>query len=90
MKLPAIIFLAERRAQIACIVADMSGTGAKIELSPAAVAQVGSLEQIPARFTLILRTDRMQVDCEVMWRRLNQIGVRFLGAPQPMGSTGKR
>ena len=65
---------------------DMSGTGAKLTFTKAAINQYGDLEHMPETFTLVLRADRMQVESEIKWRRECQIGVRFLGPPKPMAS----
>lgn len=34
---------------------------------------------VPDTFELIIPLDGLEVDCEVVWRRGNKLGVRFLG-----------
>jgi hypothetical protein len=87
--LPALMSFPNMRVTVPCIVSDMSGTGARLELPPASAKQFGDAEHLPGRLTLALKADRMQVECEVKWRRSGKIGVRFLGPPRPM-DTAKR
>lgn len=84
--LPAMVTFQNMRVSVPCTVADMSGTGAKLTFTKAAINQYGDLEHMPETFTLVLRADRMQVESEIKWRRECQIGVRFLGPPKPMAS----
>jgi hypothetical protein len=88
--LPAMITFPNMRVTVNCVIADMSGTGAKLAISPATVAQFGDLEHLPDRMTLVMLADKMQVECEVRWRGAGKLGVRFLGPPRPMPVTGRR
>lgn len=81
--LPGLITFKTMRMQIPCTIADMSGTGAQLRVTHATATAYNNLEDIPDRLILILRADRMQVDCEVKWRRKTSLGVRFLGPPKP-------
>ncbi len=55
-----------------CAIRDLTETGARVRLSgPAA---------LPARITLIEVGSGKVHDCEVSWRRLPEIGVRFLSS----------
>lgn len=65
-------------------VIDMSATGAKVELTPMGRSTGIPLGDLPDRFALVLRQDRMEVDCEIVWRDEWLLGVRFLGFPRPM------
>ena len=82
--LPGLITFKSMRAQIQCTVADMSGTGAQLRVTHATATAYNNLADIPDRLTLVLRTDRVQIDCEVKWRRTTSLGVRFLGPPTPL------
>lgn len=64
----------DRHCSIPCTVRDTSATGARILCS-------GTLN-IPDTFELLIELDGIEADCEVMWRKDDQIGVRFLGAPR--------
>lgn len=82
--LPGLITFRTMRMQIPCTIADMSGTGAQLRVTHATATAYGNLEDIPDRLNLVLRADRMQVDCEVKWRHKTSLGVRFLGPPKPL------
>ncbi|MGE0701777.1 MAG: PilZ domain-containing protein [Hyphomicrobiaceae bacterium] len=82
--LPGLLTFKTMRTQIVCTVVDMSGTGAQVRLPHATAAAYGDLDSIPDKLTLVLRADRMQVECEIKWRRGNCLGVRFLGPPVPI------
>lgn len=87
--LPAMMTFKGMRVAVPCTVIDMSGTGARLELPPASLKQYGDADHLPDEMVLVLRADRMQVDCDVKWRRGGKIGVRFRGPPRPM-DTAKR
>lgn len=90
MALPGLITFPNMRVTVNCVIADMSGTGAKLAIPAATAAQFGDLEHLPNRMTLLMLTDRLQVDCEVRWRRSGKLGVRFLGPPCPMPPSRRR
>ncbi len=61
---------------ILCTIRDTSSTGARLET----VAQRGgniSRDRVPDQFTLFMPADRLEVDCEVMWRQGLLMGVRY-------------
>ena len=58
-----------RHSTLPCTVRDLSETGARLLVS-------GSLNA-PDTFELFVELDGIWVDCEVAWRRADQIGVRF-------------
>ena len=64
----------DRHCTIPCIVRDISATGARIRSD-------GTLT-IPDSFELIIDLDGTEADCEVVWRKGIEIGVRFLGVPR--------
>jgi hypothetical protein len=68
----------ESRA-VACTVRDMSASGAMLEIKGIQRAY-GHSWQIPDRFRLVMETlvDRSIVECCVMWRRGDRLGVRFV------------
>ena len=67
---------------VACVVRNLSATGARIELVRGDRKPFESEQRIPDHFTLSFRLDRTVVDCEVVWQRFNAIGVRFLSLPR--------
>ncbi len=64
----------DRHITIACTVRDLSATGARLRTE--------SSLNIPDTFELIIDVDGLEANCEVMWRKGNEVGARFLGAPR--------
>ncbi len=60
-----------------CLVRDTSSTGARLEMQSDKFNQDATTDSVPNHFTLILPLDRIQVECQSMWRRGSKIGVRF-------------
>jgi hypothetical protein len=54
---------------IDCMVRNLSTVGAALEVT----SPVG----IPENFTLIFRTEGLQMPCRVVWRREKRVGVAF-------------
>ena len=69
-----IVTFSGRNCSIECSVRDLSDTGAKLRATGSA--------NIPDTFELIIETDGFEADCQVVWRKDNDIGVVFLGAPK--------
>lgn len=67
----AIAAFQGRHATIDCTVRDISETGCRI-------VKTGSIN-LPDTFELILELDGISIDCEVVWRKTDSIGVRFVG-----------
>ena len=68
------IAYADRHVTIGCSVRDMSATGARLRIE-------GSVTE-PDTFELLIALDGVEANCEVVWRREADIGVRFIGAPR--------
>jgi hypothetical protein len=64
----------DRHLTVACTVRDVSATGARL--------RVGSSVGIPDTFELIIEVDGLEADCQVVWRKADEVGVRFLAAPR--------
>lgn len=64
----------DRRLTVACTVRDLSATGARL--------RVESSVHVPDTFVLIVEVDGLEADCQVMWRKANEAGVKFLSAPR--------
>lgn len=69
--------------KLSCAIINMSTTGACLELKDLPESVQNSVH-LPAYFTLEIRTDRMEIDCAIVWRKGSRMGVRFLAAPRPM------
>lgn len=53
---------------------DISATGARISVS--------TVLSVPKRFRLTVDIDGMSAECEMVWRKPGEIGVRFLSQPK--------
>ena len=60
---------------IPCSVRDLSDGGAQLRLDGAMIA--------PNHFTLFVDLDGTETDCEVVWRKGRDLGVRFRSAARP-------
>jgi hypothetical protein len=67
---------------IGCVIRNLSATGARIELVRTERKVFASEERIPDVFTLAFRLEKTEVDCEMVWRRGDTIGVRFRSLPR--------
>jgi len=76
-----LILFNEGRSSIGCHIQDISETGAK--LVPVDVFSC------PSEFLLKLPVGEPR-ECEVMWRRGDRVGVRFVGAPTARMSDDRR
>lgn len=69
---------------IPCVVRDLSSTGARLDLVVSQENLLGARIKLPGFFTLVMRVDRIEVECAIAWRRSGQLGVRFLSTPRPI------
>lgn len=65
-----------------CVIRNLSATGARLEIVQADRKPFTSEERIPDLFTLAFRLERTEVECELVWRRGDTIGVRFRSLPR--------
>ena len=63
-----------RHLTVSCTLRDLSSTGARL--------RVDNIVTIPDTFELIIAVDGLEANCEVVWRKTNEVGVRFIGAPR--------
>lgn len=57
---------------------DLSALGARVELYD----QDSAYSKVPSRVRLHIFSDRQHVECDVVWRRGLQLGLRFAGPRQ--------
>lgn len=69
----ALIVFAARHSALPCVVRDLSDTGAHI---------VADVAAIPNQFTLIIELDGFEADCEIVWRKQKDAGLRFVSPPR--------
>lgn len=71
-------------AERPCKIVDMSATGARIRLMPTSDQTRGLPAGVPEEFTLVMKVDRLEVDCVVAWRKERELGIKFRGVPRPL------
>lgn len=81
--IPAMISVHPLKPVTVCMVADMSSTGARLELDESWGGDAFSGDEIPDDFVLIYKRDRVEVDCMVVWRKAHSLGIRFSSAMRP-------
>ncbi len=64
----------DRHLTTPCTVRDLSATGARL--------RVEGSRTVPDTFELIIELDGLEANCQVVWRKANEVGVRFVGAPR--------
>ena len=69
-----IIAFNDRYSALPCTVRDLSAAGAHLRAD-------GSINT-PNTFELLIELDGFEVNCEVIWRKDKDIGVKFLSAPR--------
>lgn len=69
-----IIAYSSRHLTVECAVRDLSDDGARLIVT--------NHRQIPDSFELLIELDGFEANCEVVWRRPESIGVRFLAPPR--------
>jgi hypothetical protein len=85
----ALIVSPDISVPIACMVRDISSTGARLELIKSVENPLGGRAKLPGTFTINLRLDRMEVDCAIVWRNGAFVGVRFLSTPRTHTRNGR-
>ncbi len=81
---PGLINVPGYRLAIPCRVLDMSATGAGTVLDVGPRDRIKLARELPENLVLVLRHDRVEVDCRVQWRNGTHFGVRFLSGMRPM------
>ncbi|MDZ4842370.1 MAG: PilZ domain-containing protein [Hyphomicrobium aestuarii] len=84
MTSPGLIWPGGSAPTIACTITDMSGTGARLLMQRGWVNPFRGVSSIALQFTLLMRFDRMQVQCEIVRADETEIGVRFISPPTAM------
>ena len=81
---PGLIYPGGVAASIPCMIIDQSVTGACLQMQQGWVNPFRGESSLAQRFTLVLRIDKMQVDCEIIRLEENTMGVRFVSVARPM------
>ena len=68
----------DRHLTTPCTVRDLSATGARLRIE-------GS-RTVPDTFELIIELDGLEANCQVVWRKGGEVGVKFVGAPRTVAA----
>jgi len=71
------------RKELECVVLDMSSSGAKLQLAGVASKPFAAPVVFPQNFKLIIRNDRIEVDCVSCWSKGVTCGVTFASPFRP-------
>jgi hypothetical protein len=88
-KTPALAVFETSPSGTPCTIVDMSATGARLRFPPRGSGYTDP-SNIPSRFWLQIKLDRMQVECEVVRIVGEEMGVRFVSVPQPLAKPAPR
>lgn len=80
---PGVISVPGYRLTIPCRVVDMSAMGAGTILDVRPKDRIKLAKELPDNVVLILKQDRVEVDCRVQWRNGTHFGVRFMSRMRP-------
>jgi hypothetical protein len=83
-KMPGLIFPGGVAASIPCVVLDHSMTGARLQMQAGWVNPFRGQSSLGQTFTLVMRIDRMEVDCEIVRIEENELGVRYVSVLRPI------
>lgn len=73
---PGLIWCEQESREHVCVVVDVSDSGARIKFVSSAIEA--------DQFELRIEIDRFAVDCEVVWRRGHEMGLKFTGEPREL------
>lgn len=71
------------RKELECVVLDMSSSGARLQLAGVASKPFAAPVVFPQNFKLIIRNDRIEVDCVSCWSKGATCGVTFASPFRP-------
>jgi hypothetical protein len=81
---PAGVLHETIKVPLPCRIKDMSATGACLVFPQTVRAVFPDPDTLPNELTLVLRADRLEVDCVVVRRRGEELGVRFTSVHRPL------
>lgn len=83
-KTPGLIFPGGTAASIPCVILDQSMAGARLHMQSGWVNPFRGQSSLGQTFTLVMRLDRMEVECEIVRIEENDLGVRFISVARPV------
>lgn len=90
-QLPALLTFEGAHEALACVIRDMSATGARVEFKIAySENPFASRWSNVDRVQLVVRSDHMSYDCKIVRRsEPREIGVKFVAPPKQTPRTGR-
>jgi hypothetical protein len=73
LRLQAICECANPPQRLECMIVDITGSGARVEFA--------ATNRIPDTFKLYVSSVNVVLECQVMWREHNQLGVKHIIKP---------
>ena len=83
-RVPGLIYPGGTMASIPCTISDQSASGARLTMQSGWVNPFRGESSLKERFTLVMRLDRVEVDCEIIRIEENEMGVKFLSMMRPL------
>lgn len=81
---PGLVFPGGMAASVPCVVVDQSVTGARIEMAEGWTNPFHGHSSVGQVMRLVMRVDRVEVDCQIVHVDETAIGVRFVSVIRPM------
>jgi len=73
LRLQAICECTNPPQRVECMIVDITGSGARVEFT--------ATDRIPDTFKLYVSSVNVVLECQVMWRKQNQLGVKHIIKP---------
>lgn len=80
---PGLVFPGGMAASVPCTIVDQSMSGAKLVMQEGWGNPFFGTSGTGQQFRLVMRQDRLEADCEIMWIEGHEIGVRFVSVMRP-------
>ncbi len=77
--LGATISYNEHQFSIPCMVRDISDWGVRLKIEESVV--------VPEKFMLLIELEAIEVECEIAWRKKNELGAKYISAPSAVKKT---
>ena len=87
-RMPGLIYPGGMAASIPCVIVDQSGLGARLLMQQGWVNPFRGMSSLGEKFTLVMRLDRMEVDCEIVRLAENEMGVKYTSILRPVVRKG--
>jgi hypothetical protein len=87
---PGYLTSSELSQTYAVTLLDTSSTGALARVQFNKDHRFKATDDLPDRLMLVIQFERVAIECQIVWRRDTEIGLRFLSPARPMGAPKSR